>query len=77
MFIGRTDAEAETPILWPPHARVDSLEKTLDCPGFCWGGGLWGTLWVPLNVPYDVRGFWEAHSKKDEGGVRWTLDSQK
>ena len=28
MFIGRTDAEAETPILWPPHA-ADSLEKTL------------------------------------------------
>ena len=27
VFIGRTDAEAETPILWPPHARVDSLEK--------------------------------------------------
>ena len=20
-FIGRTDAEAETPILWPPHAK--------------------------------------------------------
>ena len=29
MFIGRTDAEAETPILWPPHGRADSLEKTL------------------------------------------------
>ena len=29
VFIGRTDAEAETPILWPPHPRVDSLEKTL------------------------------------------------
>ena len=29
MFIGRTDAKAETPILWPPHGRVDSLEKTL------------------------------------------------
>ena len=29
MFIGRTDAEAETPILWPPHEKVDSLEKTL------------------------------------------------
>ena len=27
VFIGRTDAEAETPILWP--RRVDSLEKTL------------------------------------------------
>ena len=21
MFIGRTDTEAETPILWPPHAK--------------------------------------------------------
>ena len=29
MFIGRTDAEAETPILWPPDVKNDSLEKTL------------------------------------------------
>ena len=29
MFLGRTDAEAETPILQPPHVRVDSLEKIL------------------------------------------------
>ena len=35
VFIGRTDAEAETPILWPPHAKSwligkdDSLKKTL------------------------------------------------
>ena len=28
MFTGRTDAKAETPILWPPHAKTDSLEKT-------------------------------------------------
>ena len=28
MFIGRTDAKAETAILWPPQ-RVDPLEKTL------------------------------------------------
>ena len=27
VFIGRTDAEAETPILWAPDA--DSFEKTL------------------------------------------------
>ena len=27
VFIGRTDVEAETPVLWPPNA--DSLEKTL------------------------------------------------
>ena len=29
MFIGRTDAEAETPILWPPDMKTDTLEKTL------------------------------------------------
>ena len=29
VFFGRTDAKAETPILGPPHGRVDSLEKTL------------------------------------------------
>ena len=29
VFIGRTDAKAETPILWPSHVNVDSLEKTL------------------------------------------------
>ena len=28
-FIGRTDAEAEVTILWPPDGRADSLEKTL------------------------------------------------
>ena len=29
VFIGRTDAEAETPILWPPMQRPDSFEKNL------------------------------------------------
>ena len=29
IFFGRTDAEAETPILWPLMRRTDSLEKTL------------------------------------------------
>ena len=31
VFIGRSDAEAETPILWPPHAKSWLMEKTL-----CW-----------------------------------------
>ena len=30
VFIGRTDVEAETPLLWPPDAKSDSLEKTLN-----------------------------------------------
>ena len=29
VFIGRTDAEAETPIFWSPHTKADSLEKIL------------------------------------------------
>ena len=29
VFIGRTNAEAETPILWPLMRRIDSFEKTL------------------------------------------------
>ena len=29
VFIGRTNVEAETPILWPPDAKADTFEKTL------------------------------------------------
>ena len=29
MFIGRTDVEAETPMIWPPDVKTDSFEKTL------------------------------------------------
>ena len=29
VFIGRTDAEAETPIFWPPDAKSNSFGKTL------------------------------------------------
>ena len=36
-FLGRNDAKAETPLLWPPMRRVDSLEKTLMLGGI--GGG--------------------------------------
>ena len=28
-FFGGNDAKAETPVLWPPHGSVDSLEKTV------------------------------------------------
>ena len=29
MFIGRNNAEVETPILWPPDGRIDSFEEAL------------------------------------------------
>ena len=36
VYIGRTDAKAETPVLWPLVQRADSLEKTLML------GAIWG-----------------------------------
>ena len=36
LFIGRTEAEAETPILWPPHAKSWLTEKDPDA-GRDWG----------------------------------------
>ena len=30
VFIGRTDAKAETPILWPPHAKSTLIGKDPD-----------------------------------------------
>jgi len=33
VFIGRTDAEAETPVLWPPHAKSWLIGKD-----WCWEG---------------------------------------
>ena len=36
VFIGRTDAEAEIPILWPPHAKSWLIGKDLDA-GRDWG----------------------------------------
>ena len=36
VLIGRTDVEAETPILWPPHAKSWLIRKDPDA------GGIWG-----------------------------------
>ena len=36
MFIGRTDAEAETPVLWPPHVKSCLTGKDPDA-GRDWG----------------------------------------
>ena len=36
MLVGITDAEAETSILWPPHAKSGLIGKDLDA-GRDWG----------------------------------------
>ena len=35
-FFGRTDAEAETPVLWPPHVKNGLIGKDSDA-GRDWG----------------------------------------
>ena len=36
MFLGRNDAKAETPVLWPPHAKSCLIGKDPDA-GRDWG----------------------------------------
>ena len=36
IFIGKTDAEAETPVLWPPHVKSSLIGKDSDA-GKDWG----------------------------------------
>ena len=59
-FFGRNDTKAETPVLWPPHRRVDSLEKTLMLGGIGgrrrrgqqrmrWQDGITDSMDVSLN----------------------------
>ena len=36
MFFGRTDPKAETPVLWPPHAKSRLIGKDPDA-GRDWG----------------------------------------
>ena len=50
ILIGRTDAEAETPILWPPAAKTDSLEKTVMLERFKSGGEWDDRGWDDLMV---------------------------
>ena len=42
VFLGRTDAEAETPVLWPPHVKSRLIGKAPDA-GRDWGQGEKGT----------------------------------
>ena len=63
VFIGRNDAEAETPILWPPDAKSSLIGKDSDA-GRDWGQEEKGTT-------EDEMVGW--HYRLDGHGFRWTL----
>ena len=63
VFIGRTDAEAETPILWPPHAKSWLIGKDPEA-GRDWGQEEKGTT-------EDEMAEW--HHRLDGHKFEWTL----
>jgi len=63
VFIGRTDAEAETPILWPPHVKTWLIGKDSDA-GRDWGQEEKGTT-------EDEMAEW--HHWLDGRECEWTL----
>ena len=63
VFTGRTDAEAETPILWPPHAKSWLIGKDPDA-GRDWGQEKKGTT--------EDEMIWWYH-RLNGHGFGWTL----
>ena len=64
VFIGRIDVEAETPILWPPHAKSWLFEKI-----WCWE-------WLRAEGEGDNKGWdgWMAY-RFNRHGFGWTLEA--
>ena len=62
VFIGRTDVEAETPILWPPHAKSCLIGKDPDA------GRDWGQ--EEKGVTEDEMVGW--HHRLSRRGFGWT-----
>ena len=72
VFTGRTDAEAETPILWPPDAKSWLIWKDLDA-GKDWGQeekGMTEDEMVGCHHRLNERGFgWTPEVGDGQGGL--------
>ena len=79
VFLGRTDAKAETVVLWPPHAKSWLIEKDSDSLGARgegddrgwdgWMASLTRWTWVSVN-----SGSWWWIERS---GVLWFMGSQR
>ena len=67
LFIGRTDAEAETPILWHLMQRANSLEKT-DAWERLRVGGEWGNRDKMIGWHHCLNGHKFEQTLGDSGG---------
>ena len=74
VFIGRTDAEAETPRLWPPHAKGWLIGKDPDA-GRDWGQEEKGTTEDEMarwHQGLDAHEFgWTPGVGDGQGGLAW------
>ena len=77
VFFGRNDAEAETPVLWPPHAKNWLIGKDSDAGG--WGQEEKGTTEGEMagwHHPLDGHEFGRTPGVGDgQGGLAWDRKS--